>query len=175
LSKHYVSEFKGGSERNDIRSIQSIAFSKLEMFTNQEIKNLTSSNNAEIDFDKFITEPTVIYISYDPSEKEGASNKLAVLFMELLYNHLNKYLFKNNLIAFEKAILFIIDEFGNLPKIDFLQKMFSLDRGKNIMGLLTFQSISQINKVYGKDGKEELFDSCQCFVLCSGVNPEFAE
>jgi type IV secretion system protein VirD4 len=95
--------------------------------------------------------------------------------MEILYSHLQTYLTKNNLAYFENPILFIIDEFGNLPKMEYMLRMFSLDQGKNIIPHLVLQSPSQLNRKYGKEERKELFDSCQCFILCSGVDSEFAQ
>jgi type IV secretory pathway TraG/TraD family ATPase VirD4 len=176
LSKYYSAQFKGGTgNRASMQDVQSTANSKLETFINQEIKNLTTPNEASIDFDKFIKEPTVLYISIDVTIKDSSANKIAVLFMELLYAYLQNYLTKNNLTYFEKPILFIIDEFGNLPKMEYMLRMFSLDQGKNVIPHLVLQSPAQLNKTYGKEQRNELFASTQCFILTSGVDdPEFA-
>jgi type IV secretion system protein VirD4 len=147
----------------------------LETFTIQEIKNLTTPNDTSISFENFVNKPTIIYISIDVTTKDSSANRLAVLFMEMLYTFLQSYLTKKNLPYFENPILFIVDEFGNLPKMEYMLRMFSLDQGKNIIPHLVLQSPAQLNRKYGKEDRKELFDSTQCFILCSGVDTEFAQ
>ena len=179
ISKYYVGQFKGKEGQKDFSSIKSIAQSTLETFTIQEIKNLTTpAAEGEINFRNFVEKPTVIYLSIDISNKDSAANKLAILFMESLYAFLNKYLNTHKFHdeeAFENPVLFIIDEFGNLPKMEYMPKMFSLAQGKNIIPMLIVQSPSQLYKTYGKELTKELFDSAQCILLCSGVDVEFAQ
>jgi type IV secretory pathway TraG/TraD family ATPase VirD4 len=70
---------------------------------------------------------------------------------------------------------YVIDEFGNLPKMEFIPKIYSLDRSKNIMALTVIQSRSQLLNNYGEHATKELLDSAQAIILCSITDASFAE
>ena len=179
ITKQLGSQFIGGimGERTStsISDVKATTEKALTSFAMQEIKNLTTENEKSIDFKSFIEKPTIIYVSVDTATIDSANNRLAVLFLEALYAYLQDYLIETNQEYFKKPIHFIIDEFGNLPKMDFMLKMFALNQGQNIMPMLILQSATgQLKQTYGTNQKDTLFDNAQCFILTSGVNPEFA-
>ena len=163
---------------SDVKDTASKALNSLAM---QDIKNLTSPTLIDgkpnsIDFKEFVEKPTVLYVSVDITADDNAYNRLAVLFMEMLYGYLQDYLNSRNMTAFENPILFIIDEFGNLPKMQFILNTFALNQGQNITALLILQSATgQIDKIYDQNDRKKLFDNCQAFILTSGVDPQFAK
>lgn len=177
LSKTLSKQFKNIGGQDSLMDVQHTANKNLNNFALQEIKDLTSLTDKNIDFEEFIKKPTVIYLSIDTTSNEGtAANSLAVLFMEMLYSHLQDHLNKNQMTHFPKPILFVIDEFGNLPKMEFILTIFSGNQGQNIMAMLVLQSATgQINETYNNNQRTTLFDNTQCFILTSGVNPEFAK
>lgn len=59
-----------------------------------------------------------------------------------------------------KPILFLIDEFPNVGKIETITKGLATLRSKNIHIALIIQSKSQLNAVYGKDIAEVIADNC---------------
>jgi type IV secretion system protein VirD4 len=175
MSKRYLSELESDSGINEsIKSVISTMNNFLNIFLNQNIKKITSNSN--IDFQKVIDEKTIIFVNIDTSASSAAdTNKIAILFMQSLYQHINDHLSIKMLEAHEKPILYIVDEFGNLPKMEFIPKIFSLDRGKNIMALIIIQSRSQLIEIYGEHKTRELIDSSQSITICSLYDIEFAQ
>jgi type IV secretion system protein VirD4 len=143
----------GASNDKEIGSFKTTAQVAMDSFLNINIRKITSTNNEnEINFVNFIEKKTIIYLGLDMAgEDSSASNKLACLFMQLLYNELTKYLRKNNLESYEKPKLFIIDEFANIPKMPFIPKMYVLNRSNNIFALPVIQDINQLRKTYKDD------------------------
>lgn len=177
LSKQLAPQFINIKDQTSLTDVKHTAAKAITNFTIQEIKDLTAEDNEKsIDFEKFIKEPTVIYVSIDTVSPDSANNRLAVLFMEMLYAYLIDYLALHDMKAYERAILFIIDEFGNIPRMDFMLNIFAANRGQNIMAMLILQSATgQINETYSINKRRTLFDNTQCFILTSGVDPEFAQ
>ena len=55
---------------------------------------------------------------------------------------------------------FLIDEFGNLPKIDEFLKWISLCRSRRIFFEIIVQSFGQLRRIYGDTGIEEISSNC---------------
>lgn len=160
-----------------LKSSLSNAFDGMKIFTSQSIKNLTSSST--IVFDDINEKPTIVYVGIDPTNPDGPGCRIGTLFMSMMYQHLNENLAKNgkgtSKGAYIRPVHYIVDEFGNLPKMDFIQKIFSLDRSKNIMALPVIQATQQMRETYGDNKMWELFNSANEIIVCSISDPQFAK
>jgi type IV secretion system protein VirD4 len=165
VSKIYLTEVLSGKD-GGLTSAISTAHNALKMFLSESIAHLTSK--ATFSMEELITKPTILYIRF------GEYKEVATLLMALCYKNLNSYLEDNHVFSFERPIHYIVDEFGNLPKMEFVSKIFSLDRSKNIFALLTLQSKSQLLAIYGRERTQELIDSAQATIICSLSDIEFA-
>jgi type IV secretion system protein VirD4 len=164
-SKIYLSEAAGND--TGVQSAISTAFNGLQMFLTNKIAHLTDKSTFTLD--DLIQKPTILYVRF------GEYKEIATLLMTIAYKYLNNYLSNNKLLSFaNRPIHYIIDEFGNLPKMEFVSKIFSLDRAKNIFAMITLQSKSQLLALYGKERTQELIDSAQAIVVCSLADYELA-
>jgi type IV secretion system protein VirD4 len=149
----------------------------MKIFTIQTIKNLTSSST--IRFEDINEHPTIVYVGIDPTQPDGPGCRIGTLFMSMMYQHLNEQLSTNGKGtlngAFVRPMHYIIDEFGNLPKMGFINKIFSLDRSKNIHALVVIQAIQQMRETYNDNKMFELLNSANEIIVCSLSDPAFAK
>ena len=66
---------------------------------------------------------------------------------------------------------FILDEFGNFPKMRDFENTISACAGRNIFFMLIVQSYAQLNNVYGKDVAEIIRDNLNVHVFFGSNNP----
>ncbi len=72
--------------------------------------------------------------------------------------------------------MFYLDEIGTIPKIDSAEMMFSAGRSRRISIIAIIQSKAQLEKNYGKEGAEIIWDNCQLTVFGGfAPNSETAE
>jgi type IV secretion system protein VirD4 len=165
----YLSDFDDSQQS---KNVQSVFISKLSPFLNENIKSITSENNFNIS--DLFNAPCKVFIKIDTSNKNSAINTLSTLLMKTIYNKARDFLSEKRLAALPIPLQYVMEEFGNLPKIDFVPKIFSLNRGENIFALLVLQSKSQVIQTYGEHVYQEIFDSCQCLFVFALTNVEFA-
>lgn len=149
------------------------ALNSLQIFRNQNVANLTNFN--DVDLTNFIEKPTIIFIQISDAVSSSNSSKIASLFCEILAYELNMYLSKKSITGFSKPILFILDEFGNLPKMEFMTQVFTLGRGKNIFALPVIQSKNQLNLIYREAKTNILFENAKAIIVTSIQDLETAE
>ena len=70
-----------------------------------------------------------------------------------------------------KSILFLLDEFPRLGKIDSITNALSTLRSKSIHIALFVQSKSQLNMIYGKDTAEVIADNCNYKAILKATEP----
>ena len=57
------------------------------------------------------------------------------------------------------------DELGTIPKIENLEMIFSAARSRKISIVAIIQSLSQLEKTYGREGAEIIGDNCQLTIF----------
>lgn len=76
----------------------------------------------------------------------------------------------------KNRVMFYLDEIGTIPKIDSAEMMFSAGRSRRISIVAIIQSKAQLEKNYGKEGAEIIWDNCQLTVFGGfAPNSETAE
>ncbi len=88
------------------------------------------------------------------------------MFCSNVYNFLEKNLAKKTHNAyFERPILYILDELGNLPKMSFIPKIYTIGRGKNIFVLGVVQSIHQLMSKYNQYVAKTIFENSGAILI----------
>lgn len=64
----------------------------------------------------------------------------------------------------KRRAYFILDEFGNLPKMENIEGMVTVGRSRGIRYLFVLQSFSQLNAKYGKDIGDIIKTNCKEYV-----------
>lgn len=140
LSKQVLS-----AAESTMASYMSIAFDKLSMFNDEGLCSLTSAT--DIDPILFATQPTALFLKI-PDEKD-TRHALAAVFILCIYKALIKVASSREDLSLPRNVYFILDEFGNMPKIDKFDKMITVGRSRKIWFHMVVQSYAQLNNVYG--------------------------
>ena len=140
LSKQVLS-----AAESTMASYMTIAFDKLSMFNDEGLCSLTSAT--DIDPILFATQPTALFLKI-PDEKD-TRHALAAVFILCIYKALIKVASGREDLSLPRNVYFILDEFGNMPKIDKFDKMITVGRSRKIWFHMVVQSYAQLNNVYG--------------------------
>lgn len=142
-------------------SYLSSTFDKLSMFADQSLCALTSEN--EIEFGSMGEKPIALFVQI-PDEKETRHTLAAMVILqaykELVYKA-NTY----ESLSLPRPVYFILDEFGNLPKVHKLEQMITVGRSRNIWMNLVVQSYAQLAKVYDDKSADIIKSNCNIQVF----------
>jgi len=139
-----------------LASYMSIAFDKMSMFNDEGICALTSAT--DINPDDFADRPTALFLKI-PDEKD-TRHGLAAVFVLCIYKALIKKASAREDLSLPRNVYFILDEFGNMPKIDKFDKMITVGRSRKIWFNMVVQSYAQLNNVYGDTVADIVKSNC---------------
>ncbi len=137
-------------------SYMSIAFDKLNMFNDRGLCGLTSAT--DINAAQFAERPTALFMKI-PDEKD-TRHGLAAVFVLCMYKALIKVASAREDLSLPRNVYFILDEFGNMPKIEKFDKMITVGRSRKIWFNMVVQSYSQLNNVYGEKVADIVKSNC---------------
>ena len=126
-------------------SYMSIVYEKLTMFNDAGICALTSSS--DFSSSQLAEGPTALFLKI-PDEKDTRHN-LAAIFILNIYKTLIKIASATEDLTLPRNVYFIMDEFGNMPKIEKFDKFITVGRSRKIWFTMIIQSYAQLNNVYG--------------------------
>lgn len=137
-------------------SYMSITFDKLSLFNDNGICGLTA--DTDIHAEQFAERPTALFLKI-PDEKD-TRHGLASLFVLSMYKALIKVASAREDLSLPRNVYFIMDEFGNMPKIEKFDKMITVGRSRKIWFNMVLQSYSQLNNIYGEGVADVLKSNC---------------
>ena len=126
------------------------------------IQNLTAAN--DIDFTHFDEEPNALFIKI-PDSKENRHPLVSLLLVQM-YKSLVDKAGDNQRSGRTKAeellrtTYFILDEFGNMPRLNNLNGIITVGRSRKIFMLLIIQSFKQLDNKYDKQVAEIVKSNC---------------
>ncbi len=165
-SQYATSSFAGGNTRGGIFSM---AMSKLQNFTFEEIAKMTSKNSLnleDIGFSKTSnSKPKAIFMvtpDYDTS-----NHVLSSIFVSQLYYVLAKKASLNDTGKCDREVIFLLDEFGNMPPIKDFSNIITVCLGRGIRFNLIIQAYSQLDNLYGEKESKTILGNCgnQIYIL----------
>lgn len=108
-------------------------------------------------------------------EEDNTKYFLISLIVQQLYREMLAIAYETNG-KLKNRVMFYLDEIGTIPKIDSAEMMFSAGRSRRISIIAIIQSKAQLEKNYGKEGAEIIWDNCQLTVFGGfAPNSETAE
>jgi type IV secretion system protein VirD4 len=137
-------------------SYMSITFDKMSIFNDRGLCGLTSAT--DIHADRFAFEPTALFLKI-PDEKD-TRHFLASLFILSTYKALIKVATSLPGQTLPRNVYYIMDEFGNMPKIDKFGQMITVGRSRKIWFSMVVQSFVQLTNVYGKEIADIVIGNC---------------
>ena len=137
-------------------SYMSIVYEKLTMFNDAGICALTSSS--DFSSEQLAHKPTALFLKI-PDEKDTRHN-LAAIFILNIYKTLIKVASSTEELTLDRNVYFIMDEFGNMPKIEKFDKFITVGRSRKIWFAMIVQSYAQLNNVYGETVADIVKGNC---------------
>ncbi|MDR1392098.1 MAG: type IV secretory system conjugative DNA transfer family protein [Clostridiales bacterium] len=151
LSKQVLS-----AAETTLASYMSIAFDKMSMFNDEGLCALTSAT--DIDPSQIASKPTALFLKI-PDEKD-TRHPLAAVFVLSIYKALIKIASVREDLSLPRNVYMILDEFGNMPKIDKFDKMVTVGRSRKIWFIMVVQSYAQLENVYTKTIADIIKSNC---------------
>ena len=139
-----------------LSSYMSIAFDKLSMFNDRGLCGLTSAT--DINPADFAERPTALFMKIH--DEKDTRHGLAAVFILCMYKALIKVASAREDLSLPRNVYFILDEFGNMPKIEKFDKMITVGRSRKIWFNMVVQSYSQLNNVYGEQVADIVKSNC---------------
>jgi type IV secretion system protein VirD4 len=154
-----------------MRSVVAIANARFSLF--QAISHVFSKDTLELD--KIDSRKTAIFVTISPAN--SALNFIATMFYTQLFQQIDyiaTQLNKDNAIepSLNIPLLFMLDEFANIPKIPNFLKMLAYARSLNVGIIPIFQSLVQAKEMYG-DSWETIVSSCDTLLFLGGDKAVF--
>ena len=137
-------------------SYMSIAFDKLNIFNDRGICGLTSKT--DIYPEEFAKRKTALFMKI-PDEKD-TRHGLAAAFILCIYKALIKVASAEEELTLPRDIYFLLDEFGNMPKIEKFDKMITVGRSRKLWFNMVVQSYAQLKNVYGEEVADIIKSNC---------------
>ncbi len=153
-------------------SVMSTALSRLNAFLDSELEQLLCFET-KLDTEKFCKRKSALFLVVP--EEDNTKHFLVSLIVQQLYREMLT-------IADElggklaNRVMFLMDEYGTIPKIESAEMMFSASRSRRISFVPIIQSLAQLEKNYGKEGAAIVVDNCQLTIYGGfAPNSEAAE
>lgn len=131
----------------------------LTKFTMDSIAKMTALNSLDflqVGFDE--KKPTAIFLvtpDYDSSK-----NFLVTMFISQLYFVLAKRASLTKGGKCCREVVFLLDEFGNIPPIPNMAGIITVCLGRNIKFTMAIQAYSQLYEKYGKEAAQTIIGNC---------------
>lgn len=148
-------------------SIFSTMATKLTVFTYENIAKMTSTSDINLLDVGFGEEPYAIFLSLP--DYDSSNHFISSIFIRQLYFVLSKHCTDNtNTGQCTREVVFLLDEFGNIPAIENMSNIITVALGRNIRFNLLVQSNAQIENLYGKNTETIIGNCGNKYFLSSG-------
>lgn len=162
---------KWASERaENVNSFMTNCAGLLDIFNQMYFGILTSKTTFDLDAIIQANKPFAIFLTINTSSQASVQEKMLLkIWLSLICKKIDYYkridqAFKN------RSIWWLLDEAGNLPKLEFLKSIIAFGRGRNEFALPIFQSETQMKNIYDY----ELIEACEYKILFASDNDRFA-
>ena len=148
--------------------------SYMQQLADDGILSMTSAN--DIDIANMDESPNALFIIV-PDER-FTRHRFVTLFLTQTYKELvekaNSNLRKKqtDTAILKRRAYFILDEFGNLPKMENIEGMVTVGRSRGIRYLFVLQSFSQLNAKYGRDIGDIIKTNCNIKIFIGSDDPD---
>jgi len=140
-------------------SIMSTLLTSLQLFTDHKIINSTSKSDFKPT--DLREKPIALYIKYDTSKSKYLAPFLSVFYTQLI----DKIMHSKGL-----PVLFILDEFANIGKINNVEETVSVCRSEELGFLICIQNISKLHDVYGKDNTATILNNLKTKCILPSIS-----
>ena len=148
--------------------------SYIQQLSDDGILSMTSEN--DIDIANMDESPNALFVIV-PDER-FTRHRFVTLFLTQTYKELvekaNTNLRRKETYTaiLKRRAYFILDEFGNLPKMENIEGMVTVGRSRGIRYLFVLQSFSQLTAKYGKDIGDIIKTNCNVKIFIGSDDPD---
>lgn len=143
----FIEEIRAfGSKGNEI--IKGIEVDTSDLDVNELGEYIIKFRVLDTDYDN---KPIALFMV--TPDYDGSNHVLASIFIRQLYYVLSKEASLFDTARCEREVIFILDEFGNMPPIEGMGTLTTVCLGRRIRFNMTIQAYSQLKKLYGEDEK----------------------
>ncbi|MEY9785389.1 type IV secretory system conjugative DNA transfer family protein [Sinorhizobium fredii] len=143
-------------------SIRSTLNTHLKPWQNPAVEALTMSGENAINIESLRRDRSAVYLVIDTGQIEIFA-PLLKLFLEQVNSFVNRAYRQPD----ENKILFMIDEFYQLGRINSIIKQLPFARDRDIRICLVSQGIAQVDEQFTRAGRESILASCVLQLFCS--------
>ncbi|MBQ3956608.1 MAG: type IV secretory system conjugative DNA transfer family protein [Clostridia bacterium] len=173
--EHKAKWFAGSalnSSEQAMASVMSTALSRLNAFLDSEMEQILCFDTA-IDAESFCANKSALFLVMP--EEDNTKYFMVSLIVQQLYREILAVADEQGG-KLKNRVMFYLDEFGTIPKIESAEMMFSASRSRRLSIVAIIQSFAQLTKNYGKEGGEIIVDNTQVTVFGGfAPNSESAE
>ncbi len=186
-SRRCVTELASLSAKPDKErgSVLSTAFNGIRIFKNSAVVARTSFSDLKFRDLRGMKDPVTgewkpiaVYLSVNQTDAQ-ALNPISATFVDLM----SAYMISNPPNFVNKTdgkmgpfpVLFVLDEFPQMPKLKAVIDGPAVGRGQKVSYLLIGQDLGQISGKYGKDDLETVISTTACKVILSQNNEQTAQ
>jgi type IV secretion system protein VirD4 len=150
--QYATSKFADGSTRGGIFAT---AMTELQIFTLDEIAKMTSMNSISLKDVGFRNEndPRPVAIFMVTPDYDASNHVISSIFVRQLYYVLAKESSLSAKGKCDREVIFLLDEFGNMPAIEGMANIITVCLGRGIRFIMIIQAYSQLKKLYADDDK----------------------
>lgn len=148
--------------------------SYIQQLSDDGILSMTSEN--DIDIANMDESPNALFVIV-PDER-FTRHRFVTLFLTQTYKELvekantNLRRKETDTAILKRRAYFILDEFGNLPKMENIEGMVTVGRSRGIRYLFVLQSFSQLTAKYGKDIGDIIKTNCNVKIFIGSDDPD---
>lgn len=163
--------FAGNSSENTRAGILSSMVAPLSIFTDPMVAAATSASDFRLD--EVRMKRMSIYVGIQPNELPRFDKLLNLFFSQLI--NLNTRVLPEQDKRLKYQCLVLLDEFTALGRVDIINKAVAYIAGYNMRLMLIFQSRSQAEQYYTKEGTKTLLSNMACQVIFAPREVDDAE
>lgn len=145
---------------NTSRSYIGIFRNAMQEWFSSKIFTICNQNSIDLD----TKDPVAIFLSTRDSER--SDYVIAGMFIDWVYQKLVEQADRNGG-KLEREFCFILEEFGNIPKIKDFTSKITTARSRNISFNMIIQSYAQLDEIYGVNAAHTIVDNCDVAYLGS--------
>ncbi|MGL3067122.1 MULTISPECIES: VirD4-like conjugal transfer protein, CD1115 family [Planococcus] len=115
------------------------------------LEHEVTSGNVEIQAIMEFDKPTAVFMIVP--DYDATLNVIASLYVKQVYTNLARIASNSEGGKCHREVIFILDEFGNMPAIEGMANIVTVCLGRNIRFNLVIQAYAQLENLYGDDWK----------------------
>lgn len=156
-----TANFSGGNARG---SIFAMAMNQLQIFTSEPNARLTSYSSMDLTDVGFGDKPLAVFMV--TPDYDSSNHILASIFVSQLYRaNAEKSVMETG--EMDRHVHFMLDEFGNMPTIEDMDKKVTVGASRGFRFHLIIQAYAQVTAKYGAEASEVIKGNCsnQMYIL----------